>query len=74
MLFVCMSVLVSMYVGSPCVSGVCGGQKKVSDPLGLELLMVVLHHESARNWICTLCKSSQCSKPLSLLSSPTLML
>jgi hypothetical protein len=36
-----------MYVYAPCVPGVLRGQKKASDPLELELEMVVSYHFGA---------------------------
>ena len=44
-------------------------QKKASDPLEVELQVVVSHHVSPRNWTCVLSKSSKCCKSLSYLSS-----
>jgi hypothetical protein len=43
------------------VPGICGGQKRASEPLGLELLMVISHHVGAWNPIQVLWKSSQCA-------------
>lgn len=39
----------------------CDYQKRVSYPLGLELLTVMSHHVGAGNLMCVLCKSSKCS-------------
>ena len=38
-----------MYVCYPCVPGVHGGQKRASDPLDLELKMIVGNHEGTGN-------------------------
>lgn len=40
-----------------CILGACRGQKKVSDPLELELLMVVSCH--ARDFLWVLCKNDK---------------
>lgn len=37
------------------------GQKRASDPLELELWMVVSHHTGARNRAQVLCESSKCA-------------
>lgn len=50
--------------------GAFRGQKRVSDPLRLELQMVVSCHMDSGNWAWVLCKSSQCSKLLGHLSRP----
>ena len=52
------------------VPGAHGGQNRASDLLELELQTVVRHHTGAGNRTQVLCKSSQCSKPLSHFSSP----
>lgn len=51
---------------SVCVSNTCGGQKRVSDHLELELWVAVSHHEGAgeRTHVCW--ESSQCPEPLSV--------
>jgi hypothetical protein len=46
-----------------------GGQKRASDSLELELEAIVSHHIADKNQTQVLCKSRQCSKPPSLLSS-----
>lgn len=43
------------------------GQEKLSDPLELELPVVVNHYVVAGNQTQVLCRSSQCSNPLSHL-------
>lgn len=45
------------------------GQKRMSHPLELELQMVLSHYLGAKNWTWVLCQSSQCSCPVSCLSS-----
>lgn len=35
--FMCMSVYLCVYMGTKCMSGTLGGQKRVSEPLELEL-------------------------------------
>jgi hypothetical protein len=52
------------------VPGAHGGQNRASDLLELELQTVVRHHTGAGNRTQVLCKSRQCSKPLSHFSSP----
>ena len=47
-------------------------QKRVLDPLELELQMGVSHHVGAGNWTEVLYKSSQCSELLNQLFSPLL--
>ena len=44
------------------------GQKRVLEPVELRLQMVVSHHVDAGNQSQVLCKSSQCSYPLSPMS------
>lgn len=44
-----------------CVPGVCGGQKRVSSSLELELRMVLNHHVGAWNQTQVLCKTNKCS-------------
>jgi hypothetical protein len=44
-----------------CMPGACGGQKRASDPLELELQMVVNCHVSSGNQIWVLWKNNQCS-------------
>ena len=39
----------------------CRGQKRVSDPLELDLRPVVNYHVGAGNQIQVLCKNSKCS-------------
>ena len=47
------------------VSGACRSHKRASDPLKLELWVVVSHYVDTGNQIWFLCKSNQCSKQLS---------
>lgn len=54
------------YLPSPC------GAQKVSEPVELDLEMVVSHHVSARNLTQVPYKSSQCFPPLFRLFSPYL--
>lgn len=53
------------------VLGAGGGQKRTLDFLELEIGIVVRDHVCAGNRALALCKGSECSKPLSHLSSPT---
>lgn len=52
----------------------CGGQKKASDSLELEVQMLVSHHFGSRTQTWFFWKSSQCSSPLSSPSNPALSL
>ena len=52
-----------VYVCMPHACSAIGGQKWISDPLELELLV------GTENWIQALCKNINCSKPLSHPSS-----
>ena len=45
-------------------------RRRLSDPLGLDLWMVVSHSVGSRNQTWVLCKSNKCSKPPSCLCSP----
>ena len=67
--FMCMSVLLHVHVCITCMSDVHWGQKKVSDPLALELQMVVICHVGVGECTRLLCKSSQCFQQLNHLSS-----
>ena len=52
-----MSVLFAcMYVYTMCMPGAHTGQKRVSDPLELELQMSMSHHAGAENQICIHCR------------------
>ena len=53
------------------LSNAFGGQKRVLDPLELELQMVVSHHVGARNQTQVLCKQEQL---VFLTSEPSLQL
>jgi hypothetical protein len=53
-----------------CMPDVCGAQERVLDPLKLELQMVISYPVGTGNQTQVLCKSRQCSEPLSHLSSP----
>ena len=44
-----------------CMLGCLGSQKRVLDPLELELDMFASHHMGDRNQTWVLCKSSECS-------------
>lgn len=49
--FMCMTVLhVCVCISSMCVPGALGGEQSVSDPLDLELLMVMNYYVGAENW------------------------
>ena len=56
-----MSVNTSMYVCSPHACSAHGGQKRISDPLKLELQMFENCHVGARNETLLFCMTSQCS-------------
>lgn len=43
-----------------CMSGICGVEKRESDPLGLEFQTVVRHHADAGNQTCVLWESNKC--------------
>lgn len=62
-----------MYVCVACVCRAQGDQKKVLGPLELEFQEVVSFYAGAGNWTQILFKSSQCSEPLSHLSSSMVM-
>lgn len=51
------------------VSGHHGGQKHVSDLLGLELQAIMRGHMDSGNQVCVLCKSSKYSLPINHLYS-----
>ena len=59
-----------MYVCITCVPGAYGGPK-ASDPLNLELQMVVSCHVGAGKQTNALYKSTTCFEPLACLSSPS---
>lgn len=61
------NVFLHVYKSTMWMAGALGDQKGVLSEL--ELKMVVNHHASAENWTGILCKSNQCSKPQSHLSS-----
>lgn len=49
-----------MHVYAVYVGSAYGGQKRVWNPLELELQIVVSHHLNAGNQIQVLCKTSKC--------------
>ena len=59
-----------MYVCVPCACLMSESQKRMSDPLGLELQVVVSYHVDAGSWSQVLCKSNKCSLLLSHHSGP----
>lgn len=63
-----------MFVYHICLSGTFGDQKKLSDPLKLELQTVVSRHVCVGNGIWALWKSSSCSSLLSHLSRLSLII
>jgi hypothetical protein len=58
-----MSSFVCMYEDAPCVSGVNRGQEKASDPLKVELRMLVSHHGELAIKPRSSAWLKQCSKP-----------
>ena len=56
-----------VYMCNMCVPGVCGSQKRVSDPLGLEFQTAVNLHVGTENQIWVLWKSIHCSERMSHL-------
>ena len=58
-----------MYVCAPCVYCVCAVQKRVLDPLDLELWVAVNSNVDAGSQTQVLCKNN-CSQALSRLFSP----
>lgn len=54
------------------VPGICGGQRGVLYPPGLELQMVISYHVDAGNQTQLLWKSNRCSLPLSHRCKPPL--
>lgn len=48
-LFYVCRCLTCIYICAPCVPGACGGQKRVLDPLALEIGTVARNHGSRRN-------------------------
>lgn len=55
----CLSGLLD--VSAPCTRNAHGGLKQASDPLGLEVQMLVSHHVGAKNGTQVLCKSNKSS-------------
>lgn len=74
-ILLCLNILFLFYACFPCMH-VCapfacsveGIQKRISDLLGLDIWKVVIQHVGSRNQICTVCKSTESSKPSSHLS------
>jgi hypothetical protein len=48
--FYCMNILPCISLFTTCAPGLCGGQKRASDPLKQELQAAVSHCVAARNW------------------------
>jgi hypothetical protein len=61
-LYVWMFLPAGVYMSS-CACSVPRGQKRASDALKLELMLIVIHCVGPGNRILFFCKSSQCSKP-----------
>ena len=51
-------VFLPLCICTTCVSGTREGQKRVKDPLELELPMVINHKAAAANWTQVPCKSA----------------
>lgn len=63
-----MSVCLHVCVCTTCIFGAHGGQKRVLDPLELQLF--VRHHVGVRHRTWVLCRSSLCSSLLTYLFPP----
>ena len=61
--------LTCKYVNVPCACSTTGGQKRASDTLTVELWMAVSNHMGARNQTLVFCKSRNCCKCLSQIST-----
>lgn len=66
-----MSVCLHVYLCTVCMPDTSGGQKRVSDPQGLESQIVLSLHVSARNQILVLCRYSV--QPVKQLSNSYLV-
>lgn len=71
---ICLFLCVWVFYLHGCVCTTCfpsahSGQKRVLDPLELELRMAVSHHVGSGNWTWVLCKSIKCSWLRSFCSS-----
>lgn len=71
--FLCVWVL-CLFECAPYACSAHGDQKRASDPPELELHMVLSHHVGAGNETLVLWKSRWCSRPLSHLSSLTVVM
>lgn len=58
------------YVCAPYACTALRGHKKVSDPIELKLQRFVPYHAVGKNKTQVPCRSSQCTQPLGLVSSP----
>lgn len=68
---VCMCNL-HVYMCTTYVSSTLRGQKRVLDPLKMELHIAVSHHLGSGNQTFVFCKSNTCSYPLTDLTHPFL--